>query len=385
MEKKNVLNDPKVRSLFFQVVIFLTVLILGVGLFKETQLNLEKQNIASGFDFLKKEAGFEIGESLIEYLPSDTYAKALIVGLINTLKVAVIGNVLAVFLGIILGIARLSKNFLISSFTKSYIEIVRNTPLLLQLFLWYAIITESFPSVKAAHNFFDLIYICNRGFFFPSIVGNSGLTMILSGLAIALVGSFVSAYCSKKKQERTGQQYPVLAINIALFILVPTLLYFFFGESLQFDLPELAGFNFRGGMSFSPEFSALLLGLVFYTSAFNAEIVRAGIQSVNHGQWEAAASLALSPYRTMKLVILPQAMRVIIPPLTSQILNLTKNSSLAVAIGFPDFVSVANTTMNQTGQAIEAVALIMLCYLVISLSTSFVMNSYNKAKALRER
>lgn len=385
MEKKNVFNDPKLRSLFFQVVIFLTVLILGVGLFKETQLNLEKQNIASGFDFLKKEAGFEIGESLIEYLPSDTYAKALIVGLINTLKVAVIGNVLAVFLGIILGIARLSKNFLISSFTKTYIEIIRNTPLLLQLFLWYAIITESFPSVKSAHSFFNIIYICNRGFFFPSIIGNSGLVMILTGLSIAIIGSFITIYFSKKKQERTGLQYPVVAINIVLFIFVPTFLYLFFGEKLQFELPELAGFNFRGGLSFSPEFSALLLGLVFYTSAFNAEIVRAGIQSVDQGQWEAAASLALSPYRTMKLVILPQAMRVIIPPLTSQILNLTKNSSLAVAIGFPDFVSVANTTMNQTGQAIEAVALIMLCYLVISLSTSFVMNSYNKAKALRER
>lgn len=385
MEKKNLLSDPKFRSLSFQCLIFVVVIGAALFLFRETQINLEKQNIASGFGFLKSEAGFEIGETLIEYLPSDTYAKALGVGLLNTLKVAIVGNILAIFLGIFLGISRLSKNFLISSSTKVFIEFVRNTPLLLQLFLWYAVITETFPSVKMAHNILDIFYICNRGFFFPSFVSNSGLWMIGAGIILASILSFLVSFWAKKKHEKTGIETPVLFINLGLFFLIPLVMYLLFGETLQLDRPELAGFNFRGGMNLSPEYASLLLGLVIYTSAFNAEIVRAGIQSVDYGQWEAAASLGLGPFRTMKLIILPQAMRVIIPPLTSQILNLTKNSSLAVAIGFPDFVSVANTTMNQTGQAIEVVALIMICYLTISLGTSFVMNIYNKSQTLKER
>jgi general L-amino acid transport system permease protein len=279
--------------------------------------NLSRQNIASGFSFLEREAGFEIAETTIEYWSSDSYARALVVGIINTLKVAVIGNFLALFFGLIIGVSALSENWMLSRLSRGYVGVVRNIPLLLQLFFWYALITEILPPVREALNPLPGVFLCQRGLFLPW----------------------------------PGRGFP-----------------------------ELGGFNFQGGLSISPEFLSLLLGLVIYTAAFNAEIVRAGILSVPKGQWEAARALGLSRFQCLKKIIVPQAMWVAVPPLISQVLNLTKNSSLAVAIAYPDFVSVANTTMNQTGQAIEGVSMIMGIYLVLSLLSSGILNFYHNRK-----
>ena len=282
--------------------------------------NLEERRIASGFGFLGREAGFEIGESaFLRYDASDSYLRALFVGLTNTLAVAIVGIVLATILGTFIGLFRLSKNFLLRTLSAAYVEFIRNVPLLVQLFFWYAVITEGMPGPREALSPLPGVFLSNRGLFFPSFSG----------------------------------------------------------------VPELQGFNFTGGLAVSPEFAALLFGLVTYTAGFIAEIVRAGILAVDRGQGEAAHALGLTRTQTTRLIILPQALRVIIPPMTSQYLNLTKNSSLAVAIGYPDLVSIANTTMNQTGQAIEGIAIIMAVYLTISLSISAFMNWYNARVALR--
>ena len=282
--------------------------------------NLEERRIASGFGFLGREAGFEIGESaFLRYDASDSYFRALVVGLTNTLAVAIVGIVLATILGTFIGLFRLSKNFLLRTLSAAYVEFIRNVPLLVQLFFWYAVITEGMPGPREALSPLPGVFLSNRGLFFPSFSG----------------------------------------------------------------VPELQGFNFTGGLAVSPEFAALLFGLVTYTAGFIAEIVRAGILAVDRGQGEAAHALGLTRTQTTRLIILPQALRVIIPPMTSQYLNLTKNSSLAVAIGYPDLVSIANTTMNQTGQAIEGIAIIMAVYLTISLSISAFMNWYNARVALR--
>jgi general L-amino acid transport system permease protein len=304
------------------------VLVVITYLLTNLQDNLAKQNIASGLDFLIREAGFEIGESTIEYFSDDTYKRALLVGLINTLKVAFFGNIFAIVLGIIAGVCLTSSNWLLSKITKAYVEVVRNTPLLLQLFFFYSIFTEIFPSVRQALNPVEGVFLSNRGLHIP---------------------------------------------------------WFEFSNGLSISWPKLQGFNFRGGYNLTPEFSTLLLGLVIYTGAFIAVIVKTGIASVNKGQSDASLSLGLSSFQTLRFVILPQALRVIIPPTTSQLLNLTKNSSLAVAIGYPDFVSVANTSMNQTGQAVELVSIIVIVYLIFSLLTSFFMNLYNKKMAIKER
>ena len=314
-------HNPHRRGQFYQLLSLLVPGLILYYLYSNLQTNLARQNIASGFGFLSLESGFEISESLVEYWSDESYLKALWVGVLNTLKVALVGNGLTLTFGVGVGLMRLSKNWLLSKLAQSYVEILRNTPLLLQLFFCYTIILEGLPSVQEALNPLPHVYLCQRGLFFPS-----------------------------------------------------------FGE-----VPQLQGLNFQGGWFLSPEFMALVIGLVLHTSAFVAEIVRAGILSVKTGQWEAARALGLTPAKMMRLVILPQALRVMIPPTTSQLLNLTKNSSLAVAIGYPDFVSVANTSLNQTGQAIELISLIMLVYLTFSLSTSLFMNWYNKRIALVER
>jgi len=261
---------------------------------------------------------------------------------------------------------------------------MRNVPLLLQLFFWYALITENMPGPRQAAHPLPGVFISNRGLKVPALEGNS-LDWILGGLALAIIGTIVAAHWGKKRQESTGQVFPLGRVALGLFIGLPVVGWLVSGASLTLDMPELKGFNFSGGLTLSPEFAALLAGLVIYTSAFIAEVVRSGIQAVNYGQWEAAGSLGLRRSRVLRLVVLPQALRVIIPPMTSQYLNLTKNSSLAVAIGYPDIVSVVNTTMNQTGQAIEGILIIMAAYLTVSLSISVFMNWYNKRIALVER
>ncbi|AZY53793.1 amino acid ABC transporter permease [Bordetella avium] len=377
-------NDPSVRAVVYQVVALALVALAAWFLVSNTLHNLTVRNISTGFGFLDREAGFAIGETPIAYTPADTYGRAIMVGLLNTLRVAVLGIILATILGTLIGIGRLSKNWLVARLTSLYVEVMRNVPLLLQLFFWYALITENMPGPRQAHNPLPGVFISNRGIKIPEAVGNS-LDWILLGLAIAIIATLYLGHWAKKRQHATGQVFPLVRTAIGLLIVLPVLGWLLSGMQLTLTMPELKGFNFQGGLTLTPEFAALLAGLVIYTSAFIAEVVRSGIQAVNNGQWEAAGALGLRRSLVLRLVVLPQALRVIIPPMTSQYLNLTKNSSLAVAIGYPDIVSVVNTTLNQTGQAIEGILIIMAAYLTVSLSISIFMNWYNKRIALVER
>ena len=377
--------DPKKRAIFYQIAVIGMVGLLAYYLVSNTLINLEKQSIATGFGFLKKESSFEIGESLISYSSADTYARALVVGALNTLKVSFIGIVITIILGTILGIARLSSNWLVAKLSAIYIEVMQDIPVLLQLFFWYAIFYETLPSPRQALNPFAGVYLCNRGVALPVPAEHPAHFYMLLAFIIGCVAVFFLRSWAHRRQDLKGLPFPVFKVAVAILIGLPLLVWAVMGAPLEMNVPQLKGFNFKGGLTLSPEFIALLLGLVLYTAAFVAEVVRAGIQAVSKGQKEAAMSIGLKPGHVLNLVILPQALRVIIPPLTSQMLNLTKNSSLAVAIGFPDFVSVANTTINQTGQSIEGVALIMAVYLFFSLSTSAFMNWYNKKAKLVER
>jgi general L-amino acid transport system permease protein len=378
-------RDPKKRAIVFQIVILLLVFGIAYVLFSNTQANLRRQSIATGFGFLKAESGFEIGESVIPYSSADTYGRALLAGALNTLKVSFIGIVLTTILGVFIGIARLSHNWLVSRLASVFIEVMQNIPVLLQLFFWYAIFYEAFPAPRQALNPLPGIFLCNRGLILAVPASHPAHLPMLIALFAALASWWLLARWARRLQDLTGRTFPVVRVGLSLCLLLPALVWLAYGAPTALDVPVLRGFNFQGGVTVSPEFGALLIGLVLYTSAFVAEIVRAGIQAVTRGQIEAAMSIGLRPAQVLRLVVMPQALRVIIPPLTSQMLNLTKNSSLAIAIGFADFVSVANTTINQTGQAIEGVALIMAVYLCFSLSTSLFMNWYNKKMALVER
>jgi general L-amino acid transport system permease protein len=377
--------DPKKRAIFFQFITLCMVGLLAYYLISNTLYNLKKQNIATGLGFLHKESSFEIGESLIHYSAANTYGRALIVGALNTLYVSFIGIIITIILGTFIGVARLSTNWLLSKLAAIFIEVFQDIPVLLQLFFWYALFYETLPTPRHALHPLPGLLLCNRGVTFtvPKADPAHGY------MAIAFLAGCVIVYLirrwAKKRQEQTGQLFPIFRVSAVILLGLPLATWWLAGAPTALNAPKLVGFNFTGGMTFSPEFIALLLGLVLYTAAFVAEVVRAGIQSVSKGQTEAAMALGLRPGMVLNLVILPQALRVIIPPLTSQMLNLTKNSTLAVAIGYPDFVSVANTTINQTGQAIEGVALIMALYLIFSLLTSAIMNWYNKKAALVER
>lgn len=377
--------DPKKRALLFQIFVLGVVGLIAWYLISNTVANLQRQKIATGFDFLGKEAAFEIGESLIPYDASNTYARALVVGALNTVKVSFIGIVITVILGTFIGIARLSSNWLISRLAAAYIEVMQDIPVLIQLFFWYAIFYETLPSPRQALNPLHGVFLCNRGLIMPTPEFHPAYRYVFLAFVAACLLVWGLRRWARKRQDETGKTFPVFRVSLALLLGLPLAVWVALGAPFSLNVPELRGFNFRGGTTLSPEFMALLLGLILYTAAFVAEVVRAGIQSVSKGQREAAMSLGLRPAQVLRLVILPQALRVIIPPLTSQMLNLTKNSSLAVAIGYPDFVSVANTTINQTGQSIEGVALIMVVYLFFSLSTSAFMNWYNKKVKLVER
>ncbi|HEX5092907.1 MAG TPA: ABC transporter permease subunit [Burkholderiales bacterium] len=349
-----------------------------------TAHNLEARKIASGLGFLQREAGFEIGESpFLSYSAADSYARALSVGLINTFRVALIGIVVASVLGTLIGLARLSRNWLLAKLAAGYVELLRNVPLLVQLFFLYALITENLPGPRAALHPLPGVYLSNRGFAFPLPAPDP----VHGGMALALIAGAILALLlarwARARQARTGQPFPAFAAGAGLILGLPLLVFLAAGTPHALAVPTLQGFNFAGGGALTPEFAALLGGLSLYTAAFIAEIVRAGVLAVDRGQFEASAALGLPRRRAMRLVILPQALRVIVPPLTSQYLNLTKNSSLAVAIGYPDLVSIANTTLNQTGQAIEGIAIIMAVYLTISLSISALMNGYNRRIALK--
>ena len=372
------------RAAAFQLALVAAVLFVFWYVASNTAQNLEARRIASGFAFLAREAGFEIGEApFLAYGAADSYARAIVVGLINTFRVALIGIVLATVLGTLLGLARLSRNWLLAKLAALYVEVVRNVPLLVQLFFLYAVITENLPGPREALSPLAGVYFSNRGIAFPVLAPHAAHAWVLAALLAGAVLAWGLARWARARQARTGQPFPVFSAGAALVLGLPLAAFLAAGAPLELARPELQGFNFAGGASLTPEFATLLGGLTLYTAAFIAEIVRAGVQAVDRGQFEAAYSLGLPRRRTMRLVILPQALRVIIPPLTSQYLNLTKNSSLAVAIGYPDLVSIANTTMNQTGQAIEGIAIIMAVYLTISLSISALMNWYNARIALK--
>lgn len=377
--------DPDKRSIVYQIGAAFFVAFIAWYLVSNTMTNLANQNIATGFGFLEKEAAFEIGESLIKYSAADHYFKALCVGFLNTLLVSFIGIILSVVLGTFLGIARLSKNWLINKCAAAYIEFFQDIPVLLQLFFWYAFFYEMLPSPKQAVTPFEGLFLCNRGLIFGIPAAHPVYKYMAAVLVFSAIVIFFLKRWAKKRQEATGQIFPMVKTSVLLLLGFPFVCWLMGGAPTQMNVPVLTGFNFKGGVVVSPEFAALLLGLVLYTAAFVAEVVRAGIQAVSKGQTEAAMAIGLKPGQLLNLIILPQALRVIIPPLTSQMLNLTKNSSLAVAIGFPDFVSVAGTAINQTGQAIEGVMLIMVVYLFFSLSTSAFMNWYNKRTQLVER
>ncbi|WP_428247139.1 amino acid ABC transporter permease [Ferrovibrio sp.] len=378
-------NDPTVRAVVYQV-LALGLVALGIWyLVSNTLHNLETRKIASGFDFLSREAGFAIGESPIYFGPENTYARAILVGILNTLRVAVVGIILATLLGTVMGIARLSKNWLVAKVASVYVEVVRNVPLLLQLFFWYALITELAPGPRQALNPITGVFISNRGIKVPAPTDHFAFDLAGIGFLLAIVVCIFVARWARKRQEATGQAFPLIRANIALLVGLPIIGWLIGGAPMELDVPKLAGFNFSGGATLTPEYAALLLGLIIYTGGFIAEVVRSGIQAVYYGQWEAASALGLKRSLVLRLVVLPQALRVIIPPMTSQYLNITKNSSLAIAIGYPDIVSIANTTLNQTGQAIEGILIIMGVYLSVSLSISMFMNWYNKHIALVER
>lgn len=378
--------DREVQALIWQIVVLAIVVGVAVLLYRNTMHNLSSRNIKTGFDFLAREAGFEIGEVLIPYSAASSYAHALLVGFLNTLKVALLGIVLATILGIFIGIGSLSSNWLVAKLTAGYIHFLRNVPVLLQIVLWYTIlISERFlPGPRQAEPFLG-IFATQRGIYFPVPQAHAGWTAGVVALLLAVVAVVTITRWNNRKRERTGAAPSLLLPAIGLLAGVPLLAWALNGAPTAFDWPALRGFNIAGGARITPEFAAVLFGLTVYTSAFIGEIVRSGILAVPRGQTEAARALGLKPAQTLRLVVLPQAMRVIVPPLTSQYLNLTKNSSLSVAVGYPDLVNVANTTINQTGQAIEGVTVIMIVYLATSLATSAFMNWYNKRIALVER
>ncbi|MEK2044435.1 amino acid ABC transporter permease [Vibrio parahaemolyticus] len=383
---KSLIYNPAFRSAIFQIIAIAALVFFFYTIINNALNNLDARGIATGFGFLNQEAGFGIGLTLIEYNETYSYGRTFIVGLLNTALVSVLGIILATAIGFTMGVARLSTNWLVSRLAAVYIETFRNIPLLLQIFFWYFAVLQALPSARQSLSLGEAIFLNVRGLYFPAPVLNEGSGVVIAAFVIGLVATISISIWARNKQRLTGQQTPMGRIGLGLLVGLPLLVYFVSGMPISLEYPELKGFNFKGGISIIPELAALLLALSVYTAAFIAEIVRSGINAVSHGQTEAAMSLGLPRAKTLKLVVIPQALRIIIPPLTSQYLNLTKNSSLAMAIGYPDLVSVfAGTTLNQTGQAIEIIAMTMGVYLTLSLLTSALMNLYNRKVALVER
>jgi general L-amino acid transport system permease protein len=373
------------RSVVYQVVAVLLVTAAGWYLVHNTLVNMRVRGIQSGFDFLLQPAGFAISESLFQFESSDSYARAFLTGLSNTLRVALVGIVLATLLGTVVGIGRLSKNFLIRSLCGVYVEAFRNVPLLLQLFIWYFVLTEFLPPIDEALQPLPDVFFSKNGLQYPIPVWSMGHAWLGVGALAGCVGAWVWARFARRRREDTGQIMPVVLPGFALVVAGGFIGWLAGGAPMAIEIPEKTMITIVGGGAVSPEFLTVLTGLTLYTASYIAEVVRGGIQAVAYGQHEACGALGLNRTQEIRLVVLPQALRVIIPPLTSQYLNLTKNSSLAVAVGYPDLVSIATTTLNQTGRAIEAISLLMLVYLTLSLLTAAFMNWYNRRVAIQER
>ena len=374
----NIWRNEKSREIIIQIFVLFCIGWLLSWLVMNVNANFKALGKDISFEFLFIPAGYDINQYLIDYNNRDSHLRAGIVGLLNTGLVAIFGIILATVMGVALGIIRLSKNWLASKLAYWYVEFTRNVPILLHILLWHGIIINTFPQTRQAINFGDITFLSNRGFYLPKPLTESGIEFVYLCFVIALIFSVLFNKYAKKKQDLTGVQYPVFWINTAVIIILPSLAFFLSGLPLTFEIPVLKGFNFRGGLHMSPELAALTFALGIYTAAFIAEIVRAGILAIDKGQREAAESIGLKPSKVMNLVILPQARRVIIPPLTSQYLNLTKNSSLAIAIGYMDLVAtLGGISLNQTGREMETMVIVMLIYLSVSLSISAFMNWYN--------
>ena len=381
----SIINDPQVRGIFYQAVTIIILAALVYWIADNTVENLRRANIASGYGFLNSRAGFDVGQSLIAFTSDSSYGRALVVGFVNTLLVAITGIVTATIIGFLVGIGRLSHNWIIAKLSLTYVEVFRNIPPLLVIFFWYSGVLAILPQARDALALPFDIFVSNRGVAFPRPIFGEGAEYALLAFLVAIAASVFFARYARKRQEATGQRLPVLWTVLGLIIGLPLVTFLAVGAPLTFDLPVAGKFNLTGGSVVGPEFMSLFLALSFYTAAFIAEIVRAGIRGVSKGQTEAAHALGIRPRLTTRLVIVPQAMRIIIPPLTSQYLNLTKNSSLAVAVGYADLVAVGGTILNQTGQSIEVVSIWLIVYLSLSLATSLFMNWYNARMALVER
>ena len=378
-------RSKQARGVIYQLLVLSLVAFLVWLLLSNTLANMKARGIQSGFDFLTQTAGFDIGEQITGYDSNQPYWRAFMAGVGNTLRVAIIGVVLTTILGTLLGIGRFSRNALVRGICYAYVEFFRNIPVLLQLLMWYLIFTEYLPSIDEALNVGAWLFLSKNGVSFPFPVWSLGYTLALAGLVAGAIAAFAYGRMARKAFDLTGRARPVLWVALVLLIGGALIGWLAGGAPWEWQLPVKTEVQVEGGGALSPEYLALLLGLVLYTSAFVAEVVRGGIASVTAGQHEASASLGLPARLSMRLVILPQALRVIIPPMTNQFLNLTKNSSLAVAIGYPDVVSIANTSLNQTGRAVECIAIIMLVYLTLSLITSAFMNWFNARAAIKER
>jgi len=384
--KPPIWNDPKYRALFFQI-----LLVAGLGYFiinivNNTLQNMESRGISTGFAFLSEASGFGILQTLIDFNETSTYGRTFLVGLLNTILIAALGIFFATILGFIMGVARLSQNWLISRVATVYIEMFRNIPLLLQMFFWYFAVLGALPTVKNSIALGAGIEFNNRGLYMPGPVPEDGFSLVIWLFFIGIIATVFLKKWANKRQEQTGQQFPVFLSSLGLIFGIPLIVFLISGSPLSWDYPILGRFNIHGGISIIPELLALLLSLTIYTGTFIAETVRAGINAVDHGQTEASLALGMTRSQTMRLIIIPQALRVIIPPLTSQYLNLAKNSSLATAVGYPDIVAVfMGTTLNQTGQAVEITMMTMGVYIAISLTISMFMNWYNARVALVER
>jgi len=380
------LRNQKIRGIFFQLltVIGLVAFLWYIG--SNTVANIDQRGIQTGFGFLQGTAGFGIDQSPIPYTEENTHGRVFIVGLLNTIIITMVGIVFSTLVGLLIGVLRLSRNWLIAKLAKAYIDFFRNIPLLLQILFWYNVVLRALPSPKQSLGFFDLIFINNRGLYFPQPEYNTTFFMMLLGVGIALLASIILNKWTNKHKEKTGHDFFMVPWVIGMFIVLPTIGYFASGANLHFSYPALSGFNFKGGKTLSPEFLALAFALSIYTATFIAEAIRSGIEAVSNGQKEAAASMGFSPYQSLKLVVLPQAIRIAIPPIINQYLNLMKNSSLATAVGYPEIVTVfAGTSLNQVGQAIEIIAMTMMVYLVFSLLVSALLNWFNHKMKIKER
>ena len=373
------------RGVLYQVIVLALIIAAGSYLLSNTLVNMRERGIQSGFDFFKQPAGFAIGESVVPFDSSESYAKAFLVGLSNTFRVAIVGILLATIIGTLVGIGRLSRNLLVRTLSGAYVDFIRNVPVLLQLFMWYFVLTELLPPVEEALHPLPSVFFSKNGLQFPHPDWAPGHWGTLAGFVVGCFGVWGWSRYVQRRHDATGQAPMFLLPALAIVLVATAAGWLLGGAPTAFDVPEKTEINVVGGGSVTPEFLTVLLGLTIYTAAYIAEVVRAGIQSVPYGQHEASVSLGLSRARELRLVQLPQALRVIIPPITNQYLNLTKNSSLAVAVGYPDLVSISNTSLNQTGRAIECIAVVMAIYLTLSLLTSALMNWYNRRAAIKER